>query len=156
MATPLASNQGGLFEKDSGAMRFFHAVSRSESHSLFRKPGVCPRFVSCISVYSLVNQCINWEFPLINPSVYNMLYPQDTSDLVNSSSFFERTRVMKASKMRRVAFWTVCVVILWGLFPEYGHACTRVVYLGPDGTIITGRSMDWEENTGTDNWPASF
>lgn len=31
-------------------------------------------------------------------------------------------------------------------------ACTRAVYLGPEGTIITGRSMDWEENTGTDLW----
>ena len=30
--------------------------------------------------------------------------------------------------------------------------CTRAVYLGPEATIITGRSMDWEENTGTDLW----
>ncbi|MCL5124630.1 MAG: linear amide C-N hydrolase [Deltaproteobacteria bacterium] len=32
------------------------------------------------------------------------------------------------------------------------YGCTRAVYLGPDGTIITGRSMDWEESTGTDLW----
>jgi penicillin V acylase-like amidase (Ntn superfamily) len=31
-------------------------------------------------------------------------------------------------------------------------ACTRAVYLGPDGTIITARSMDWAEETGTDLW----
>jgi len=31
-------------------------------------------------------------------------------------------------------------------------ACTRAVYQGPDGTIVTGRSMDWAEETGTDLW----
>ena len=24
------------------------------------------------------------------------------------------------------------------------EACTRVVYLGPDGRILTGRTMDWK------------
>lgn len=31
-------------------------------------------------------------------------------------------------------------------------ACTRVVYLGPDGRIITARSMDWSVDIGTDLW----
>ncbi len=35
---------------------------------------------------------------------------------------------------------------------EQASACTRAVYLGPDGTIVTGRSMDWAEETGTDLW----
>lgn len=35
---------------------------------------------------------------------------------------------------------------------RYGDACTRAVYQGPDGTIVTGRSMDWAEETGTDLW----
>lgn len=32
------------------------------------------------------------------------------------------------------------------------QACTRLVYLGPDGNIITGRSMDWREDIGTNLW----
>lgn len=35
---------------------------------------------------------------------------------------------------------------------QQADACTRAVYLGPDGTIITARSMDWAEETGTDLW----
>lgn len=26
------------------------------------------------------------------------------------------------------------------------HACTRAVYLGPDGMVVTGRTMDWKED----------
>ncbi|MEW6137883.1 MAG: linear amide C-N hydrolase [Thermodesulfobacteriota bacterium] len=35
---------------------------------------------------------------------------------------------------------------------QHGDACTRVVYQAPDSTIITGRTMDWLEETGTDLW----
>ncbi len=31
-------------------------------------------------------------------------------------------------------------------------ACTRAVYLGDDGTVITGRSMDWAEDMHTNLW----
>ncbi|WP_137290344.1 linear amide C-N hydrolase [Natronorubrum halophilum] len=30
--------------------------------------------------------------------------------------------------------------------------CTRLVYLGRDGRVITGRSMDWKEDIGTNIW----
>ncbi len=30
--------------------------------------------------------------------------------------------------------------------------CTRVVYLGPEDTIITARSMDWMSDIGTNLW----
>jgi len=30
--------------------------------------------------------------------------------------------------------------------------CTRAVYLGPDDTVITGRSMDWVEDMGSNLW----
>jgi len=30
--------------------------------------------------------------------------------------------------------------------------CTRLVYLGPNGNIITGRSMDWKVDLATDLW----
>jgi len=32
------------------------------------------------------------------------------------------------------------------------EACTRVVYLGPDGRIITARSMDWRTDIGSNLW----
>ena len=31
-------------------------------------------------------------------------------------------------------------------------ACTRVLYVGQDGTVITGRSMDWAEDMHSDLW----
>ena len=31
-------------------------------------------------------------------------------------------------------------------------ACSRVVYQGPKGTIITARSMDWNEDMKTNLW----
>jgi penicillin V acylase-like amidase (Ntn superfamily) len=30
--------------------------------------------------------------------------------------------------------------------------CTRVVYLGPEDSIITARSMDWKNDMGTNLW----
>lgn len=32
------------------------------------------------------------------------------------------------------------------LVPSDSSACTRAVYLGPDGMVITGRTMDWRED----------
>ncbi|AMD44712.1 linear amide C-N hydrolase, choloylglycine hydrolase family protein [Bordetella holmesii CDC-H635-BH] len=36
--------------------------------------------------------------------------------------------------------------------PLVAQACTRVVYLGPQGNIITARSMDWKVDVGTNLW----
>ena len=37
-------------------------------------------------------------------------------------------------------------------------ACTRVLYVADDGTVLTGRSMDWEEDMMSNIWafPASI
>ncbi len=35
---------------------------------------------------------------------------------------------------------------------QVAEACTRAVYVGADGTVITGRSMDWKEDMHTDLW----
>ena len=32
------------------------------------------------------------------------------------------------------------------------EACTRAVYLGSDGTVVTGRSMDWSQDMGSNLW----
>ena len=36
--------------------------------------------------------------------------------------------------------------------PPSAQACTRAVYLGPDETVITARSMDWKVDVGTNLW----
>ena len=37
-------------------------------------------------------------------------------------------------------------------FLPTAHACTRALYVGTDNLVITGRSMDWNEDMGTDLW----
>ncbi len=44
-------------------------------------------------------------------------------------------------------------MFLWGaalLYAPEAEACTRAVYLGPDGMTATGRTMDWSEELPTD------
>jgi penicillin V acylase-like amidase (Ntn superfamily) len=48
--------------------------------------------------------------------------------------------------------YSAAIALTLALAPLQADACTRAVYLGPDGTIITARSMDWAEETGTDLW----
>jgi len=44
-------------------------------------------------------------------------------------------------------------VLLILLIPiQQAQACTRAVYLGPEDTIITGRTMDWFNDLGTNLW----
>ena len=38
------------------------------------------------------------------------------------------------------------------LITQTSEACTRVVYLGPEGSVITARSMDWKVDVGTNLW----
>lgn len=49
--------------------------------------------------------------------------------------------------MRRRVIPRILVALFAGLFTLAGvataEACSRVTWLGPDGTVITGRSMDW-------------
>lgn len=35
---------------------------------------------------------------------------------------------------------------------QQAHSCTRAVYLGPEDTVITVRSMDWKTDMGTNLW----
>lgn len=43
--------------------------------------------------------------------------------------------------------------ILGGLVAiSSASACTRALYNGADNTVITGRSMDWSEDMGSDIW----
>ncbi|MEM6516953.1 MAG: linear amide C-N hydrolase [Bacteroidota bacterium] len=45
------------------------------------------------------------------------------------------------------------LVFIFSLFTQhFGYTCTRVVYQGPNGTIITARSMDWRDEMPADLW----
>jgi len=39
-----------------------------------------------------------------------------------------------------------------GFSPQNTQACTRAVYDGAENTVITGRSMDWSEDMGSEIW----
>ena len=41
------------------------------------------------------------------------------------------------------------ILLLFCSVSYHSHACTRAVYLGPNGTVITGRTMDWKTNIPT-------
>ncbi len=48
------------------------------------------------------------------------------------------------------SLWLAGLVVL--SVGSLGVACTRAVYLGPDGMIVTGRTMDWAEDLGSNLW----
>src|ERR1700722_2367767 len=56
----------------------------------------------------------------------------------------------RRKSVRPFAFLIVIVFCLLSI--PLSEACTRVVYLGPDGNVITARSMDWKVDVGTNIW----
>ena len=55
-------------------------------------------------------------------------------------------------KVQSSIFTTVIVVIMLFSYISNGKACSRVVYEGPNNTIITARSMDWRFDIKTNLW----
>lgn len=56
-------------------------------------------------------------------------------------------------RAKQLPFLTLAVLMAGSLLnPLPANACTRAMYVGEDGTIITGRSMDWMEDMQTDLW----
>lgn len=50
------------------------------------------------------------------------------------------------------ALYLLVMTSLISLFSVKAEACTRVVYQGPDNTILTARSMDWKEDIMSNMW----
>lgn len=48
--------------------------------------------------------------------------------------------------------FTLRVFLLLCVGSPLASACSRAVYLGPDGMIVTGRTMDWVEELGSELW----
>ena len=53
------------------------------------------------------------------------------------------------SRLRRALLASFAGVLA---LQQAADACTRVTYLGPDDTVVTGRSMDWMESVDTNLW----
>lgn len=58
-----------------------------------------------------------------------------------------------SSATKPLSFLAMTVMMAGSLLhlPQ-ANACTRAMYVGEDGTVITGRSMDWMEDLQTDLW----
>lgn len=53
--------------------------------------------------------------------------------------------------MKKLPLFLFSLVFSVGIWSEY-EACTRVVYKGPENTIITARSMDWRDEIPANLW----
>lgn len=56
------------------------------------------------------------------------------------------------SRKRSLTAAFIALLALAGLFVSPVNACTRFVYHGANGEVITARSMDWKVDVGTNLW----
>lgn len=69
------------------------------------------------------------------------------------SEAMRRPENKAASKFRKaMRSLLVSVLAAATVVPAAAIACTRVVYFGYEGTVITARSMDWKLDVGTNLW----
>lgn len=54
--------------------------------------------------------------------------------------------------MKKRLFTLCCAVLFTSLCVTAADACTRAVYHGSENTVITGRSMDWDDFTYSNIW----
>ncbi|MDE6397340.1 MAG: linear amide C-N hydrolase, partial [Muribaculaceae bacterium] len=52
-------------------------------------------------------------------------------------------------KTPKLSLGLLAVALTAAFAPVDTDACTRVVYTGDDGTVITGRTLDWKEDIAT-------
>ena len=55
-------------------------------------------------------------------------------------------RLIQKSKEIEMKTLFIVTLLIAGMLTTYTQACTRVVYLGKNGMIVTGRTMDWKED----------
>jgi penicillin V acylase-like amidase (Ntn superfamily) len=59
---------------------------------------------------------------------------------------------MQRYKITQALFFLLTILAMGYAALLPAEACTRAMYLGQDGTVITGRSMDWKEDIQTNLW----
>src|SRR5699024_7355507 len=65
----------------------------------------------------------------------------------DSEAIMQLTRILQSS-----LFSAILLLAITPLASPSASACTRVLYTGADNLVITGRSMDWNEQMQTDLW----
>ncbi len=78
----------------------------------------------------------------------------ETDDAVSRKNeflhrFCNGTSVTKNLHTMKTIFFGLCCFGALALMQQYVMACSRAVYLGPDGMTVTGRTMDWAEDMHT-------
>jgi penicillin V acylase-like amidase (Ntn superfamily) len=63
-----------------------------------------------------------------------------------------REAAMQKRQLKRVLLGSAVVLGFSLAAWQSIEACTRVVYIGTDGIVITGRSMDWVEDMSSNLW----
>lgn len=53
---------------------------------------------------------------------------------------------------KKLLLATLCSIALYSATITPADACTRIVYTGDDGMVVTGRTMDWTRDPMTDLW----
>lgn len=64
--------------------------------------------------------------------------------------YFRQTR-REVNAMRKHCVWMLCAIAMLFLSWE-ASACSRLVYQGPENTVITARSMDWKDSIPANMW----
>src|SRR5215470_7834565 len=59
---------------------------------------------------------------------------------------------MRSVLLRRASALVAITAALCASLAEPASACTRALYVADDGTVITGRNMDWVEDMGSNLW----
>jgi penicillin V acylase-like amidase (Ntn superfamily) len=64
----------------------------------------------------------------------------------------ERPNTMRQNRLLQARGFLLLLAAVVFIPMQTANACTRLVYLGPDGTIVTARSMDWASDIGSNLW----
>lgn len=54
--------------------------------------------------------------------------------------------------MKNLRLLSIATILGLGSAFSYSNACTRIVYQGPENTVITARSMDWKDEINANLW----
>src|SRR5262245_35420782 len=59
---------------------------------------------------------------------------------------------MRSVLLRRTSALMAITAMLGTSLAEPASACTRTLFVGDDGLVLTGRNMDWVEDMGSNLW----
>lgn len=59
---------------------------------------------------------------------------------------------MKSGTVKQVLSALFLTVMVGSTLVEQVIACTYTLYVGDDGTVMTGRNMDWKEDMASNLW----